>query len=99
MLSWLAKKFKSAHEGDRLSGPSVNSAISEIEKRGMKAHFYLAGAASRYDEKLSHALDTLEAAGYIVTDSSGSLVGRLVTKNQVSDEVVKQRRASFRIVE
>lgn len=65
----------------------------------MKAHYYLAGARSRDNEKLSYALDTLEAAGFIVTDSQGALVAGVATKNHGSDELAQQRRATFRIVE
>lgn len=99
MLSWLKSRIKAAQEGDRLSLESVDSAIREIEMRGMKAHLYLAGAKNRQDEKLSYALDTLEAAGFIVTDSSGALVGGLATKNLGSNDLARLRRATFKIVE
>lgn len=99
MLTWLKDRIKAAQEGDRLSEASIESAVFEIEKHGMKAHLYMAGAKNRQDEKLSYALDTLEAAGFIITDSSGALVGCVATKNPDSNELAQQRRATFKIVE
>jgi len=99
MLTWLKDRIKSAQECDRLSEASIDSAVCEIEKHGMQAHLYLAGVKCRHDEKLCHALDTLNAAGFIVTDSSGALVGGVATKNLGSSELAHQRRATFRIVE
>ncbi|MFA0809486.1 hypothetical protein [Microbulbifer epialgicus] len=98
MLSWILTRIKTAQEGDRLSSDSIDSAISEIEKHGMKAHFYLAGLGNRENKELSYALDTLVAAGFIITDSQGSLVGGVATKNLSSEELIQQRRATFKIV-
>jgi len=91
-------RIKMAQEGDRLSEKSIDSAIVEIEKHGMKAHFYLAGVGRRANRDLSYALDTLEAAGFIVTDSNGYLVGNVATKNLGSNELAEQRRATFKVV-
>ena len=98
MFGWLIKRIKVA-QGDRLSETSIDAAIKEIERYDMKAHFYLAGVGNRSNENLSYALDTLDAAGFIVTDSTGALVGKVATKNLGSDEIARQRRALFRVVE
>jgi hypothetical protein len=99
MLKRIIELCKLAKEGDRLSASSIDRATDVIEARGMKAHLYLAGVGSRDDTELSYALDTLNAAGFIITDSDGLLVGKVATKNLGSYEIAAQRRAEFKIVE
>lgn len=96
---WLTKIITRATEGGRLSPESIDAAVNVIEQRGMKAHLYLAGVGSRADKELSYALDTLEAAGYIVTDQSGALVGKVATRGMSSEEIATQRRAEFKVIE
>lgn len=99
VISILIIRIDSAKNGDRLSESSIEDAIDSIEKHGMKAHVYFAGISHRQDKELSYALDTLEAAGYIVTDNSGMLVGKVATKRLSANEQALQRRAEFKIVE
>lgn len=99
VISILIIRVDSTKNGDRLSESSIEDAIDSIEKHGMKAHVYFAGISHRDDKELSYALDTLEAAGYIVTDNSGMLVGKVATKRLSANEQALQRRAEFKIVE
>lgn len=98
MIGWLRKRIRTAQEGYRLSEESIDSAIVEIEQYGMKAHYYLAGVGNRESTNLSYALDILEAAGFIITDQDGQLVGKVATKNVGSSELAEQRRALLKIV-
>lgn len=98
MIGWLIKRIRTAQESNRLSEESIDSAIAEIEKYGMKAHYYLAGVGNRESTNLSYALDTLEAAGFIITGQDGQLVGKVATKSLGSSELAEQRRALFKIV-
>jgi hypothetical protein len=98
-ISILIIRIGSSKNSDRLSESSIEDAIDSIEKHGMKAHVYFAGISNRNDKELSNALDTLEAAGYIVTDDSGMLVGKVATKRLSVNEQALQRRAEFKIVE
>lgn len=97
-LSILLMWKDGSNKDDRLSESSIEDAIDSIEKHGMKAHVYFAGISHRNDNELSYALDTLEAAGYIVTDNSGMLVGKVATKRLSANEQALQRRAEFKIV-
>lgn len=87
MFSYIMNKIKRAAEGDRLSESSINNAVGVIEKHGMKAHFYFAGVGNRCNEELSDALDTLEAAEFIITSPNGALVGKVATRNFSSGTV------------
>lgn len=97
LLIWKDGSYKYKH--DRLSESNIENAVDTIEKHGMKAHVYFAGISHRKDKELSYALDTLEAAGYIVTDDSGMLVGKVATNRLSTNEQALQRRAQFKIVE
>ena len=68
MFKRILNRLNRAKEGERLSEFSIENAVNIIERHGMKAHFYLASIGNRDNEELSYALDTLEAAGFIVTD-------------------------------
>jgi len=98
-LKGLCQRFTQAKEGDRLSDESIEQAIDIIEQQGMKAHYYLASVDHRENEELSFALDTLNAAGFIITDSSGALVGKTATKRITSSERAEALRAQFKLVD
>lgn len=99
MIGWLYRWIRRSLEGERLSAVSVESALDVIERKGYKAHRYFAAIGNRIDPDLSYALDTLEAAGFIVTDARGELVGGLATARPSKGDIAKARRAEFRIVE
>ena len=99
MLTWLLQSFRRAVEGDRLSSVSIEHAVDVVEKHGMKAHLYLPGTEHRGNDELCHALDTLSAAGFIITNDKGHLVGKVATKRLDRNEAAKQRRAELRLVE
>lgn len=99
VFRWLSRKFAFAFEGNRLSPRSVDAAIEVIERRGMKAHLYLPGVGHREDEELSYALDTLGAAGFIVTTAAGALIGRVATHGLSSEQIAEQRRAEFKVID
>lgn len=98
MLRRLLKAIFGAHKGGRLSESSIESAVDVVEKNGMKAHAYFAGIGSREDNELSYALDTLEAAGFIITNTNGTLVGKVATRCRNSDEITQQRRAKNTLI-
>jgi len=84
---------------DRLSSKNIERAVDIVESKGMKAHLYLASMGNRGDRELSEALDTLSSAGFIVTDSNGTLAGRVATKRLDSNQIALQRRAQFKVLD
>lgn len=73
--------------------------LDVLEKHGIEAYYYLPCVGNRGDDELCDALDALAHAGYIMTDTSGSIVGKVVKARLSSDEKAVQRRAEFRVIE
>ncbi len=88
-----------AAEGDRMSESAREAALDVLERHKMKAYMYFPAIGHRNDPELSHALDVISAAGYIITDSSGGIVGKVANVRLSSTERAEQKRATFKIVE
>jgi hypothetical protein len=74
------------------------AAFAVLAKNGMSAHAYLA-AADIDDAELANALRLLSKYGYLIThDSSGALVGRVITVSADSKVRAEQRRAQLHLV-
>lgn len=73
-------------------------ALDVIEKHGYRAHFYLPTVGAQDDRELWEALETMRLAGFIVTNESGHLVGKVATARPTRQEIAEERRASFRLV-
>lgn len=82
-----------------MSDAARESALDVIEKHGYRAHFYLPTVGALEDRELWEALETMRLAGFIVTDQSGNLVGKVATARPTSQEIASERRAAFRLVE
>lgn len=90
---------KNAMKDRMISESAKNNALDVIEKHGLEAHFYFPGIGNRNDEELSNALDLLSSLGFIITDSSGNIVGKAAKKRLSSQEKADSRRSAFKIVE
>jgi len=73
--------------------------LDVLDKHGITAHFYMASCGYREDTELSNALDRLNAAGYIFTDTAGHLVGRIAKARLSSQEIAELKRADFKIID
>lgn len=73
--------------------------LNVLANRGMKAHKYFPGVGQRSDVELSVALDWFAANGFIVTDRSGEIVGKVSTANMDSAELAVLRRSQMKLVE
>lgn len=73
--------------------------LNVLSNRGMKAHKYFPSVGKRSDVELSVALDWFAANGFIVTDRSGEIVGKVSTANMDSAELAALRRSQMRLVE
>lgn len=69
-----------------------------LEKHQIQAHYYLPSVGSRGSDELCEALDALAHAGYIMTDASGCIVGKVAKARPSSHEKAIQRRAEFRVI-
>lgn len=73
------------------------SALDILQKHGLRAHYYLPGIGLE-DRELANACHRMAAAGHIITDSTGALVGKVATARLTPEELAQERRASFRLV-
>lgn len=73
------------------------SALDVLEKHGLRAHYYLPGIGLE-DRELANACNHMASAGHIITDNTGALVGKVATARLMPAELVRERRASFRLV-
>lgn len=69
-----------------------------LDKHGIDAHYYLPSIGSRDNTLLCEALDAMASAGYIMTNSSGAIVGTVAKARLSPNEKAEQKRATFKIV-
>lgn len=93
IMEWKLKRFSIAHSKRR------QAMLDVISNRGMKAHKYFPSVGQRNDVELSEALDWFAANGFIVTDKSGEIVGKVSTANMDSAELAALRRSQMKLVE
>jgi hypothetical protein len=72
-------------------------ALDKLREHGIDAHLYLANAGCE-DQELADALQLLARWGYIMTDTKGALVGKVVKARPTADERARGRRKRFFIV-
>lgn len=72
-------------------------AFDVLARHGFRANLYLPGVGVD-DRELKNAMNTLAAKGYLITNNDGFLVGKLAAMNPTADELVKMRRAEFKVV-
>jgi hypothetical protein len=82
-----------------ISESAKEKALKIIGKQGYEAHFWFPSMTCKDDRELWDALEFLKAAGYIITDASGCLVGKVARVNLTSDEKARIRRAHFKLAE
>ena len=88
-----------SNEHPFMSDDARANALDVLDKHGYRAHFYLPTVGAQDDRELWDALETMRLAGFIVTDQSGHLVGKVATARPSSQEIASERRASFRLVD
>jgi len=81
-----------------MSDAARENALDVLEKHGCRAHFYLPTVGAQDDRELWDALETMRLAGFIVTDQSGNLVGKVATARPTREECAEERRASLRLI-
>jgi|TARA_R110000851_G_scaffold333407_2_gene512793 hypothetical protein len=100
MIKALKKALRwPSNEHPLMSDAARERALDVIEAHGYRAHFYLPTVGADKDRELWDALETMRLAGFIVTDQSGHLVGKVATARPTSQEIASERRATFRLVE
>ncbi|WP_045861728.1 hypothetical protein [Teredinibacter purpureus] len=80
----------SAASGVGFSPFARNKYLEILERNGIDAHYYLPSVGSRGNDELCEALDALAHAGYIMTDSSGYIVGTVAKARLSNNEKAKQ---------
>lgn len=80
-----------------ISETAKEKALDVLGKHGFRAHYYLPQVGIE-DRELADACHLLAGKGFLITDSSGALVGKVATARLTPAELAKERRASFRLV-
>jgi len=98
--SWILDMYtRRAAEGTptMLSMIARKKALDVLANNGLRAHYYFP-AVGVEDRVLADACRLLAGAGHLITDNTGVLVGKVATVRPTLEELVKERRASFRLV-
>lgn len=83
MVKQLIKLLRMLDPRIAANGPSMLSHSAQekwldvIEKHGFEAHLYLPTIGHQDDQELWDALERLRLSGHIITDRTGSLVGKV----------------------
>lgn len=98
MALLVMKEIKSTAEYPAaMSETARENALDVLEKHGFRAHYYLPQVGVE-DKELAGACRLLAGTGFLITDSTGALVGKVATARLTPAELTKERRASFRLV-
>ena len=95
----LGKEYFKQRNKPEVYESNRTKALSILKNNGLSAHFYTATMGCRRNIELFDALDFLSSNGYIITDGSDNLVGKVAKANMDSAELASERRATFTIVE
>jgi len=76
-----------------------DKALDTLSEFQFNAHYYLPSVGNRDNKPLCNALDSLAGQGFIITNNSGDLVGKVAKANMNSNEVANAKRATFKVVE
>lgn len=74
-----------------------DAALDVLERHGLQAYFYLP-AVGENDQDLNSALRLLAGRGYLITNRSGDLVGKVALARPAAEEIALHRRSMLRVV-
>lgn len=83
MAGWLFRFWNLSQENTRR-----RAARLILKRHGLTAHRYLATIGAE-DAELRSALDTFALTGYIITDSEGRMVGKLIPTTSPLPQIVE----------
>lgn len=92
--SYFSKKIQISINNDT----DREKALDIIEAHGLRSYFYLPGVGIK-DKELRKALCYMQHQNYVFIDESGKLLGKVAVARPTKDEIVEERRLSFKLIE
>lgn len=81
-----------------MSERSRQQALDTLDTHGIDAHYYLPVVGCE-DKELANALRLLGSRGYVMTDSTGALVGKVAKARLTPNERASESRKRFFLIE